>query len=158
MCTHSTCSHNDKSKALDNCRLWFVLHFSVCVCVPLSSFKSAYCLLLTALRLWTRCCSWVSCLFVPALTLNKQIGINKATRLLVPGKGQPLSKQFLFDTACSKNSMQCWRDFNMNAFPIQTPKDKCCLWCDAWFSVGEYSQHLTQVGLSRLFIVYFLSV
>lgn len=85
----------NKHKALDDC----LLDCFVCVCVAFSF--SAVLPYVQALD--TAAC--VCCLSVPALTLNQQIGINKADMLLVPGKGQRLSKQFLFDTACSENSM-----------------------------------------------------
>lgn len=138
----------NKDKALDAClRDWFVSYF--CVCVPFS-FRWASCCL-TALRWGSGPCCWrVSCLSTPALTLNQQIGINKAARLLVPGKGQPLSKQFLFDNAYSENSMLGWGHFKLTVVPIYTPKDPCCLWCVVWFIVGECSQCLTQGKFSPL--------
>lgn len=95
----------NKHKAPDDCRLdWFVSYSFVCVLnlvldEPLVTFPA------TSLKLWTLFRNCICCLSIPALTLNQQIGINKAARLLVPRKGQPLGKEFVFDTTCSENSM-----------------------------------------------------
>lgn len=105
----------------------------------------------------TAACEFLVSLYL-LLHSTSKLGSIKQPGYWSPGKGQLLSKQFLFDTACSKNSMQCRGDFNMNVFPIQTLKDKWCLWCDAWVSVRECGQCLTQVGFSLLNTVYFLSV
>ena len=105
-CTHTVRALSiNKHKAPDDCLCdCFVSYSFVCV-FHLVLDEPLVTLLATLLRLWTLVHVCVCCLSTPALTLNQQIGINKAARLLVPGKGQPLSKQFLFDTASSENSM-----------------------------------------------------
>lgn len=57
-------------------------------------------------------CCWVSCLSTAALTPNQQIGINKAARLLVPGKRWPLCNQP--QTSRGENNVLVWRHFRLN--------------------------------------------
>lgn len=72
----------------------------VCACAcPLVVSDEPLVTILTTLRLRTHCCSWACCSSTPAITLNK------AARLLFPGKEKQLSKQFFFDTDFIENDM-----------------------------------------------------